>query len=228
MLIGGLQSDVVPDPRLQVCGADPQYRNRDGEDAYDVTLDPGGPPSRCFEFIDAIWDHEGELDVDGELYGLGPNGGSMYTPLEIGAATRLHADARMALKLGLITTKDNALPDLIDLAERPQGALWESQPAPCPETRLMVKEAMACWAPARHFLWHSGVRHRVRVMLLVSTRLSAALMLPVLPGELWAFILGFVRRQHFRVKEHYTTELAKGRFVTSKVQKKKKTKKKKK
>ena len=44
------------------------------------------------------------------------------------------------------------------------------------------------WAPARHFLFHAGVRSHVRVVLLCGIRLQAR---RNIPSEVWRFVCGF-------------------------------------
>ena len=102
-----------------------------------------------------------------------------------------------ALRLGRIDTSSTALADAIGTAESPAGTLWAGSPGPDPETAMLMRRAMAGWAPARHSLHHRGVRVAVRTTLLVAQRLrelkadavcqvigDARWALPVLPSEL--------------------------------------------
>jgi len=81
----------------------------------------------------------------------------------------------------------------------PADSWWAGSPPPCAATTALVHDALAGWAPARHFLFHPGVRGAVRTVLLVSERLQRQLQqrrakLPELPVELWMLVIGFFLR----------------------------------
>ena len=111
-----------------------------------------------------------------------------------------------ALRLGRIDTSSTALADAIATAESPAGMLWTGSPGPDPETAVLMRRAMAGWAPAQHSLHHSGVRVAVRTTLFVAQRLrepkvdamiATDRVLPVLPSELWIMICSFFLRRNF-------------------------------
>ena len=60
-----------------------------------------------------------------------------------------------------------------------------------PATRRLVHDAMGHWTPARHFLFHAGVRRHVRVVVLCGNRARDR---HNVPTELWRLICSFFLR----------------------------------
>ena len=84
-----------------------------------------------------------------------------------------------------------SLAELVATSTSPKDALWAGSPDVCPATRRLVHDAMGCWTPARHFLFHAGVRRHVRVVLLCGNR---GLDPDDVPAELWQLICSFFGR----------------------------------
>ena len=144
-----------------------------------------------------------------------------WAPLKIAVACRLHSAAKSALKLGRIEPAFTTATELAAVAAAPPGSLWPESPAVCGATAALAKEAASVWSPARHFLYHGGVRISVHTMLLIAERLRrrhsvathvATLLspgelqtlglsapLPPLPSELWRVTCSFVLRSHWAV-----------------------------
>lgn len=134
-----------------------------------------------------------------------------WSPFRVAVGCRLHRCAKAALRLGLIDPSSAVLADVIATAESPAGMLWADSPAPDSETSALMRRAMARWGPARHSLYHRGVRGAVRTTMLVAQRLrcrggaaaiilaapAGLLQLPVLPPELWGMVCSFFLRRNF-------------------------------
>ena len=141
---------------------------------------------------------------------------SPWPALQVAVACRLTGAARSALRHGQIDPSACGLPAILAAAASPADQLWPGSPPPTPETTKLAREAMAEWAPTRHFLFHPWVRCNVRTVLLVALRLRAqlgevasgsarrsvrvqrqtatALLLPELPTLIWRLVCSFFRR----------------------------------
>ena len=128
-----------------------------------------------------------------------------WPALKIAMACRLHSDIKSALKLGRIDPTDGCtLAELAVLASSPANALWPGSPAPCPLTTRLCKDAMSGWSPARHHLYHAGVKDNVPLVLLVAERLRRRKHLsnsrvPLLPLELWLVVCSLFTRGDWEV-----------------------------
>ena len=104
----------------------------------------------------------------------------------VAAACHLPIAGRLALRRGTACdpTRDS-LAAAVSLA------------APCPATALFVREAMGCWSPERHWLFHPGFRGILHTVLLVQERLSCGGGgLAFMPPELWLSICALMLRRH--------------------------------
>ena len=84
-----------------------------------------------------------------------------------------------------------SLADLVATSLSPRDALWTGSPDVCPATRVLIDDAMGCWAPSRHLLFHLGVRHHVFVVALCICRVQDR---HNVPTELWQKICSYFRR----------------------------------
>jgi len=71
---------------------------------------------------------------------------------------------------------------MVAISASPKHALWAGAPDVCPATTRLVHAAMGHWTPARHFLFHAGVRSHIRVVLLCGNRVRGR---HNVPTELW-------------------------------------------
>ena len=146
-----------------------------------------------------------------------------WHPLQVAAGCQLRAGARQALRLGQldpdrgVTAPHVSTPVQIRvaaLATAADPAPWPGAAPCCAATATATATAaLVCaathprgWSPARHALHHSGFRAAVCAVLLVAARLRqrsacpaapakrAAVVLPVLPPEIWLMVCGFARR----------------------------------
>ena len=99
-------------------------------------------------------------------------------------------DARLALRSGRLDPHagPGSLAELLAVAA--------SQPDVSPATRDLVHDAMGHWTPARHFLFHAGVRTSIRVVLLSANRVRDRCNVPT---ELWEQICSFMLRSDWEV-----------------------------
>ena len=124
-----------------------------------------------------------------------------HAPIQIAVGCRLHADARSALRTGALG--DPTLCTVKDVMQAATGTpLWGAgvaMPPVCRATTLLARDAMACWSPERHWLFHARFRTAVHTFLLVRHRLEqeGALLLPHLPLELWFSVCGQLLRRHW-------------------------------
>ena len=138
------------------------------------------------------------LDVVQFLTSRGAQLSADWPRLKIAIGCRLHVQARAALRLGRIdpadcVALDIGVTDLVEIANAPADSLWPGSPGPCPATVQLARAAMGPWSPTRHYLFHSGVRQTVHVLLLIMRskqnqkqgRVMAHPNLPLLPAELW-------------------------------------------
>ena len=134
-------------------------------------------------------------------------------PLEIAVACRLTEDARRILRASSVDRQWECRCRLLELLAAPSpwtvahaaAGTVDDQVCDTPTTmapvRAVAKAVAMPWAPARHRLYHRGVRAAVRVVLLAAHRLrygavESELDLPI---EMWLHILTFVRRAHWAV-----------------------------
>jgi len=91
-----------------------------------------------------------------------------WPAFKILVACRLADDAKLALRSGRLdpATGPTSLAELVAASVSPADALWPGSPDVCPATRRLVHDAVGPWTPARHFLFHAGVRRQLRVVLL--------------------------------------------------------------
>ena len=93
------------------------------------------------------------------------------------------------------------------------AAVWGptlAMPPMCKDTARFTRDAMACWSPTRHWLFHARVRTAVHTMLLVRQRLEALAeaepacdaeeSFPLdAPLEIWFLVCGYFLRRHWAV-----------------------------
>jgi hypothetical protein len=147
-----------------------------------------------------------------------------WPPLRVAAGCRLHREVVAQLKRGLIDP-DTLLWSDVELmrgtaAAPPTTLQWGDAPAVCPITVKLIKAITRGWAPARHWWHHANVRTAVYTLLQVGERLhgrsltqaehstkmcgrsapaAAAVVLPILPPEMWMAVMGFFLRRHWSV-----------------------------
>jgi hypothetical protein len=108
-------------------------------------------------------------------------------------ACRLADDAKRALRSGRLDPRagPTTLAKLVAACASPADALWVGSPDVCPATRRLVHDAMGHWTPARHFLFHAGVRCHIQVVVLCGNRVRDR---HNVPTELWRLICSFFLR----------------------------------
>jgi hypothetical protein len=179
---------------LAVHGASLAQSNGDGSTAYDVATNMGHHP--LAGWLAAAADH---------------------APIQIAVGCRLHAEARAALRTGAMG--DPTTCTVKQVMQAATGTPWcagVAMPPVCRATAQLARDAMACWSPERHWLFHAGFRAAVHAVLLVrhrlepegapehqapGTRQSHHLpRLPHLPLELWFSVCGqLLRRDWTRI-----------------------------
>ena len=130
-----------------------------------------------------------------------------WPAFRIAVSLALHRDATIALRLGRIDPDDCAR-SLVAVVASAAGRRT-------PETVELVRLAFRGWTPHSHWLHKAAVREAVRTVLTVSWRLHSTVgpigsgprrsgrfsqptitePLPLLPPELWLYILGFLTRR---------------------------------
>ena len=156
----------------------------------------------------------GHLDVVQFLTSRGALLSADWPRLKIAIGCRLHVQARAALRLGRIdpadcVALDIGVTDLVEIANAPADSLWPGSPGPCPATVQLARAAMGPWSPTRHYLFHSGVRQTVHVMLLIMRSKQkqervAHPNLPLLPAELWFKVASNFGRKDWAAVESET------------------------
>ena len=123
----------------------------------------------------------------------------------LGADWRLQSDAVPDSR------RPGTLAELAVVSRSGADALWPGSRAACPRTTRLVPNAMGGWTPARHALFHLGVRRCIRVVLLLQLRLTwqhatvpahgtahGSTRVPELPVMTWRHICSFLRRKDWR------------------------------
>ena len=131
-----------------------------------------------------------------------------HAPIQIAVGCRMHGEARSALRTGALG--DPTLCTLKDVMHAATGTgLWGADlelPPVCRATTRLARDAMACWSPERHWLFHGRVRSAVHTVLLVQERLNNTVgvdaPLPYLPGELWSCVCAMLLRRDWTVPPH--------------------------
>jgi len=118
---------------------------------------------------------------------------SSWPALKILVACRLADDVKLALRRGRLDPRAGSvsLAELVAASASPADALWAGSPDVCPATKQLVHDAMGHWKPARHFLFHAGVRRHVRVVLLCGNQVRDRYLVP---AEMWWRICSFFLR----------------------------------
>ena len=78
----------------------------------------------------------------------------------------------MLVEEGGVRKEYCSLSTLLATANSPAGELWPGSPPPCPATTALVRDCLAAWSPARHFLFHEGTRTQIHFLLMVKHRLQ--------------------------------------------------------
>ena len=129
-----------------------------------------------------------------------------HAPVQIAVACRLHAEARVALRTGALGDPTMCTQKEVVHAATGTG-LWgadNEMPPVCRATTRLARDAMACWSPQRHWLFHDGCREAIHAVLLVQERLGRRegvhpdARLPYLPVELWFYICAMLLRRDWR------------------------------
>lgn len=99
-----------------------------------------------------------------------------WTPLRVAAACRLHTDASVALRLGLIDPDANGPAEAfhcIGFSQMPPKFLPWRDPKPlCMRTIKMVNDATRGWHRTTHWLHHAELRRAVFTVVVVAGRLE--------------------------------------------------------
>ena len=132
-----------------------------------------------------------------------------HTPVQIAVGCRLHGEARSALRIGALG--DPTLCTAKDVVHAAGTTMWGAgleMPPVCRATTRFARDAMACWSPERHWLFHADYRAAVHAVLLVRHRLelcmrapevasSSPVRLPHMPLELWLSVCAMLLRRHW-------------------------------
>ena len=116
---------------------------------------------------------------------------SSWSAFKILVACRLADDAKRFYLLCSSCLDPCTGPTSLAASAIPKDALCAGSPDVCPATRHLVHAAMAPWAPSRHFLFHTGVRTHIRMVLLSGNRVRDR---QHVPTELWRLICSFFLR----------------------------------
>lgn len=143
-------------------------------------------------------------------------GPTVPSQLDFCATALLSSDMRWLLRNGKVD------PDYVPLGRLrsnvwglPGGVQWPDRPedyksiARKQELARVIRLAERRWGPVTHWLYHSGIRRVVHVVLLISERLwstGGRFLLPKLPNEMWTAVLSFVSRRDWEV--HVGNELS--------------------
>ena len=127
-----------------------------------------------------------------------------HAPIQIAVGCRLPADARSALRTGNLGDPTLCTVKAV-LQAATSAPLWGAGVAMAPvcgATTQLARDAMACWSPERHWLFHARFRAAVHTFLLVRHRLEqeGSLLLshlPHVPLELWFLVCGQLLRRHW-------------------------------
>ena len=151
------------------------------------------------------------------------NAVATWSPLRIAAALRMHATISFLLQQGRLDPDDRAKFPAAEImaviSSVPTASPWGNALPPCRTTIKLVRDASFGWKYSRHRLYHASVKEAVFAVLAVEGRLeqgrgmigsSAALEggalralhggapshapLPLLPPEIWLFIMQFFQR----------------------------------
>lgn len=104
---------------------------------------------------------------------------STWSQLQVAAGCRLHKDAAIALRQGLLDPDDPAKTSIKEIlaatatANAELAALpWQNGARICKSTTRLVADATQGWSRASHWLHHSKVREAVFTVLVVALRLD--------------------------------------------------------
>ena len=138
---------------------------------------------------------------------------SGWSPLAVGAGCRFYREIETAFQRGVFNLDSFALCELKDAVAKanatPSELDWDDAPEVCQRTVRLMNAAVTNWRkgwiPAGHQLFHSGVRTAVHAVLVVAARLQQLTAdeskdhLPVLPTEIWQYIMNFFLRSDWEV-----------------------------
>lgn len=140
-----------------------------------------------------------------------------WSPLQLAAALRLHAEAAAALRQGKMDPDAASILQIMAAIETSKVEAnqlpWVGAPPICKETIKLVADATRGWRPATHWLYHENVRNIVQAVLMIGERLekrprangtamaahAAEPALPMLPDEIWKYAMGFLQRSWWAV-----------------------------
>ena len=133
-----------------------------------------------------------------------------WSQLRIAASLRFHREAAAMLRQGRIAAASWTVPEMLAAIATsktaPAALPWEDAAPVCNATIKLVADATRGWHRTTHWLHHSNVREAVFAVLVVADRLQRkqdALMAaptkamepdPVLPPEIWLYIMQFFQR----------------------------------
>ena len=131
-----------------------------------------------------------------------------HAPIQIAVGCRLHGEARSLLRSGALG--DPTACTVADVMYAATGtALWgaeiEMRPV-CRATTRLARDAMKCWSPTRHWLFHRRFRAAVHTVLRVRYRLvllaeaagdADEQAFPEAPLEMWLLVCAMLLRRHW-------------------------------
>lgn len=107
--------------------------------------------------------------------------------LHMACALRLPRAVRLMLSQG-------HLPSHSSLTVAADSMPFVGATRPCPVTLSLMTQALQPWAPSRHYLYGPTFRWSVHQLLMIVRRLATSSHLPLLPPELWLYIIEFFSR----------------------------------
>eukprot|EP00729_Bicosta_minor_P006879 gene6879-biopygen15907 len=149
------------------------------------------------------------------------NAVATWSPLRVAAALRMHACITCLLQQGRLDPDDRVMFPAAEImaaiaasTATPAELPWENALPTCQTTIKLVRDASFGWKYSTHQLYHANVKKAVLVVLVVEDRLERAgrarnntagaaspdyAPLPLLPLELWLFIVHFFQRSWWEV-----------------------------
>ena len=118
--------------------------------------------------------------------------------------------AESALRIGRIDPTDDDVEDVVDACYSVKDLPYPGNMAPSEEMLDLLYGATSFWSPARHFLFHGGVRSCIHLCLLIAERyrrrsaetepqLLAVEPCVLLPQKLWLEVCSFLLRKDWPV-----------------------------
>lgn len=129
-----------------------------------------------------------DKEVDAVALSLWFNWVNGWAPIRIGARLGNVDEMRRMLRKGMLSDELQTVEIML--------ALEESRQLEGKETTEFLKDVFGGWSRKMHWCYSEDVREAVKTILLVDNRLAAIAgeSTPVLPTEMWSYMLQFVRR----------------------------------